>query len=399
MPISVRQGTPDDIDAIVQMDGASFGGTMTPDEAADAFSVLDVATFLLATDGDKLVGATADFPFTMTVPGGSLDVPGVTWVSVEVTHRRQGVLRTLMQHQLSAYRERGVAAAILTASESGIYGRFGYGVASTMRKASIDRRRVRLTTPGVSTNVERVSAEVARKQMPAIHERWCAMTPGALSRSAAWWDFLTLDRESGRMGMSERFHLLHPDGFVNYRLKSDWNDGDPRHLCFITDYVITTPEAHRDLWQVLLGLDLVGTIESWRIPVDDPLRYLVDSGRQVRTVGIGDGVWVRPLDVAAMLSARSYAVEIDAVLEVVDPMFGDGRFLVRGGPGGAIATPTDRTPDISFDVAALGAAYLGGMRLTPMCDAGVVRADDPAVVSRLDRALLADREPQHGTAF
>ena len=399
MPISVRQATPEDIDAIVQMDGAAFGGVMTPDETTDAFSVLDVGTFLLATDGDRIVGATADYPFTMTVPGGSVCVPGVTWVSVEVTHRRRGVLRMLMDRQLTDYRDRGEPAAILTASESAIYGRYGYGVASITRKTSIDRRRVRLVTPGTGSNVERVSRDDARKRMPEIHERWRAITSGALSRSDAWWDYLTLDRESTRMGMSELFFLLHRDGYVAYRLKSDWNDGDPRHLCWISDYVVVTPEAHRDLWQVLLGLDLVGSIESFRIPADDPLRYLVDHPRRVRTVDLMDAVWLRPLDVAALLSARTYAVEVETVLEVIDPMFGDGRYLLKGGPDGASCAPSDRLPDVSFDVAALGGAYLGGMRLAPMAAAGIVRADDEAVLTRLDRALLSDRDPSHGTNF
>jgi predicted acetyltransferase len=335
----------------------------------------------------------------MTVPGGSLDVPGVTWVSVEVTHRRRGVLRALMDRQLGRYRDEGRPAAILTASEGGIYGRFGYGVASQFRKTVIARRSVRLITPGDPAAVERVTRDEARARMPELHERWRAHTSGALDRTAAWWDVLTLDRDSSRMGMSEQFYLLHDGGYVSYRVKTDWNDGDPRHLCWITDYVIVTPEAHRDLWHVLLGLDLVGSIESYRIPIDDPLRYLVDNGRQIRTTQVGDGLWLRPLDVAAMLSARTYAVEIETVLEVADPQFGDGRFLLKGGPDGASCTPSDRIADVALDVSALGAAYLGGVRLEPLAAAGRVRADEPSAVTRLDRALLADREPAYGTAF
>jgi predicted acetyltransferase len=397
--ISVRPGTTDDIDAITSMDGASFGVNMSPEEVTDTFSVLEIERFLLAMDGSRVVGSTADFPFTMTIPGGTLDVPGVTWVSVEVTHRRKGVLRALMDRQLGDYHAAGIPAAILTASEGGIYGRFGYGVASHIRKTVIARRSVRLAEPGDPSAVERVTKVEARARMPELHERWRAQTSGALDRTPAWWDFLTLDRESSRMGMSEQFYLVHDGGYISYRVKNDWNDGDPRHLCWITDYVIVTPEAHRDLWQVLLGLDLVGSIESYRIPIDDPLRFLVDNGRQIRTTHVGDGLWLRPLDVAAMLSARTYAVELETVLEVVDEQFGDGRYLLKGGPDGASCAPTDRTADVSFDVAALGAAYLGGVRLAPLAAAGRIRADDPGTLSRLDRALLADREPMYGTAF
>jgi predicted acetyltransferase len=198
--------------------------------------------------------------------------------------------------------------------------------------------------------------------------------------------------------MSPQFHLVHADGYVSYRIKANWNDGDPRHLAWITDYVIGTPRAHRDLWQVLLGLDLVGSIESYRIPIDDPLPYLLDNGRQVRTTNVGDGVWVRPLDAAAMLSARTYAVDVSAVLEITD---GDdrSRLCLEGGPGGATCEPTSRAPDVSLDVAALGSLYLGGNRVAPLVAAGRVSGGDAALLTRLDRALLADVAPRHGTGF
>jgi predicted acetyltransferase len=397
--ISVRSGTPADLDAIVGIDAASFGETMSPEDIGDVFSVLDVDTFLLAVDGDRVVGTTAHYPFTMTVPGGTLDVPGVTWVAVDVTHRRRGVLSSLMQRQLTDYRAAGRPAAILTASEGGIYGRFGYGIASHIRKTVIDRRRVSLRTPGNPAAVQRLPKDEARKRLPELHERWRAVTPGALSRSDAWWDLLTRDRESSRDGMSAAFYLVHEDGYVSYRIKTDWNDGDPRHLCWITDYVVVTREAHRDLWQVLLGLDLVGAIESYRIPADDPLQYLVDNGRQIRTTQVGDGIWVRPLDVAAMLEARRYAVEVDLVLGVRDEMFGASRFQLDGGPTFARCTVTDRAADVTLDVSALGAVYLGGVRLAPLEAAGLIDAGDPGALARLDRALLADRSPKHGTGF
>lgn len=399
MDIEIRPATDADIPAIVDLDGASFGVSYSAEQVADFLTLIDTDRFLVAIDDGRVVGVTGDYPFTMTVPGGSLDVPGVTWVSVEPTHRRRGILRSLMQRQLEGYRDRGIAAAVLTASEGGIYGRFGYGPASFVRKTVIDRRRVRLRRPSDTSAVRRVSAAEARARMPEIHERWRARTPGALNRTAAWWDFLVLDREWQRDGMSAQYYLVHDDGYVAYRVKDQWDDGDPQHLCWITDYVIASPKAHGDLWQVLLGLDLVGTIESHRIPIDDPLPYVVDDGRQVRTTHVGDGVWVRPLDIAAMLAARSYAVGIDVVLQVSDPLFGDGRYALCAGPNGAACTPTDRSPDVGLDVAALGSLVLGGVRLAPLVAAGQVHGENAALLSRLDRALLADRAPQHGTAF
>ncbi|MCU1669100.1 MAG: family N-acetyltransferase [Blastococcus sp.] len=399
MDIPIRRANAADFDAVAELDGASFGFQYSGDELTDALTIIDPERFFIATDGERIVGVTGDYPFTMTVPGGALDVPGVTWVSVDATYRRRGILRELMQRQLTDYREQGVPAAILTASEGGIYGRFGYGAASRVRKTVLDRRRVKLVRPGEAGAVTRATTAQARELIPAIHDRWRAQTPGALNRTDAWWDLLCLDREYQRNGMSGLFFLLHDDGFVSYRIKSDWGDGDPRHLCWIVDYVIASPEAHSALWQVLLGLDLVGTIESFRIPIDDPLPLVVNDARQVQTKHVGDGVWVRPLDVPAMLSARRYAIELDTVIEVVDDLFGDGRYWLRGGPDAATCTPTDRAADVVLDAAALGSVYLGGSRLEALARAGAVGGDDPRRIARLDRALLADREPVHGTAF
>jgi predicted acetyltransferase len=397
--IQIRTAVADDFPEIAAVDGASFGLHYSEQDLTDAMSLVDPDRFLVATDAERIVGVTGDFPFTMTVPGGKLDVPGVSWVSVDPTYRRRGILRELMHRQLQNFADAEVPAAILTASEGGIYRRFGYGVASHVAKTVVDRRRAVLAHPVGPGGVERVSTPRARELLPAIHERWRGQTPGALNRTAAWWDRILLDREQDRGGMTALFHLVHADGYVSYRVKDDGGDGDPKNVCWLTDYVTTTAQAHAALWQVLLGMDLFGSIESYRIPTDDPLRHLLADGRQVRTAALIDGVWMRPLDVSATLGARSYAVEVQAVLEVRDGQFGDGRYLLRGGPGGATCERTERLADVSLGVAALGSAYLGGVRLETLARAGQASGEDPAVLARLDRALLADRSPVHGTGF
>jgi predicted acetyltransferase len=304
-----------------------------------------------------------------------------------------------MRRQLREYVDAGVPAAILTASESGIYSRYGYGAATRIWKVSIDRRRARLAHPVDTGSVRLATGAEAREVMPGIHERWRAQTPGALSRGPAWWDRYVADLPSQRNGMTRKFYLLHADGYVCYRVKEDWNDWNAQHLCSIVDYAITTREAHAALWQVLLGLDLFGTIESDRLPLDDPLPLLLTEPRQVRTTMLSDGVWVRPLDVPELLSARRYGVDVDVVFEVTDDLFGDGRYHLQGGPDGAGCVRTDRPAQVRCGVAELGSLYLGDRRLQALAHAGTVQIEDDALARRLDRALLADRPPLHGTPF
>jgi predicted acetyltransferase len=395
--IEIRRATAEDFPAIAELDGASFGFHYSAEELTDA--VLDVAPegFVLASDGDTIVAISAELPLQMTVPGGAeLDVMGLTWVSVELTYRRRGVLRSVIESQLRAHAEAGLAATVLTASEGGIYGRYGFGVASNLRRTVIDRTRSRLATAVDAAAVRRLTTEQARDVLPELHARWRAQVPGALSRDERRWQFLLLDRDYQRGGRSGLFHLVHPDGFVSYRIASDWRDGDPRHLCWLVDYVPITPDAHAALWQTLLSMDLVGSIESHRIPLDDPLPHLLTDYRRVETTHIGDGLWLRPLDVAGLLSARNYAVEVETVVQVIDPLLGDGRYLLHGGPDGATCRRTDGTADLALGVDALGAVCLGGTRLAQLARAGQV-SGEPDAITRLDRALIADRLPFYGT--
>ncbi|HEV7452562.1 MAG TPA: GNAT family N-acetyltransferase [Pseudonocardiaceae bacterium] len=398
MKTVLRCAIHDDLPAIAVADGRAFGIHHSEQKMDDFRLLFEPDRFLLACDADdgQVVGVTGDFPFTMTLPGGgALAVPGVAWVSVIPTHRRRGVLRTMLAAQHRRFIEDGVAVSILTASEGGIYGRFGYGPAITRRAVKINRRltafRPGAPDPG---GVRHVEADEARKHAPDVHQRWCTITPGALSRSPAWWDYQFLDREDDRGEESALFHLVHPDGWAAYRIDDD------EQRCRVVELVAATDEAHVALWRVLLGLDLVRTVTTGACPMDDPLPFLLADPRRVRTVGLTDGVWARLLDVPAALSARRYSTEVDVTIEVHDAFLDrGGRFRLRGGPDGACCDPTERMPDAHAEIAALGSLYLGGHRAVTLARAGLVQVTDPVVMSRVDAAFTADRSPQFGTEF
>lgn len=392
---TLRPATVADMPAMARADGRGFGVHYSDQDIADLRLILDPERFLLACAGDDVVGVIGDYPFRMTLPGGGqLDVPGVTWASVASTHRRRGVLRGLLRAQHQRFVDDGVAVAVLTASEGGIYGRFGYGAGTVDRRVEIDRGRARfragVADPG---GVREVEFDEAGRRAPQVHERWRLRTPAALSRTDRWWELTLLDRWSYRRG-EDLFHLLHADGYASYRIDRD------AARCTVVDLFAATDEAHVALWRVLLGLDLVETVETYHCPVDDPLPLLLTDPRLLRTVDVRDGMWVRLLGVPAALAARRYGVEVDVVLDVGDGFLGrGGRFRLRGGPDGADCEPTSRPAQLRVDVATLGGLYLGGHRLSTAVRAGLAQLDDPALGRRLDLALLAERAPHYGTGF
>lgn len=392
--IEIRRARAGEFPAILDIDGASFGIPYTESDVVDAAIDMPLECFVVAAHDDRIVGVSAETPIPMSLPGGA-DVPvtGLTWVSVELTYRRRGILRQMMAKQLREHAAAGQTATVLFASEGSIYGRYGFGVASRVRHNVIDRRSARLAVPADVSAVSRVRTDEARTLVPALYERWRAITPGAVGFPDTRWEFWFHDFGHQRGGMTELMHLVHPDGYLSYRLKMDWQEGDARHECHVVDYAPVSEQAHAALWQILLSFDLVGTIDTRRLPVDDPLPDLLVNQRHVRTVSESDQAWVRPLDVCALLGSRRYGVEVEAVLAVVDPVLGDGRYLLRGGPDGAECTRTDAAPDVTLGVAALGAVSTGGTRLRHLARLGRVDAADELLLGRLDRALIADRAP------
>ena len=152
--ITARPIVEAEFDEWVRIESAAFGGFPDPKHIELERRLTPFDRIIGAFDGDRVVGAAASYPFEMTVPGGtSISVAGVTAVGVAGTDRRRGALRSMMEFQLDDVARRGEVAAILNASESSIYGRFGYGLAQQYQRVRLRPDRVRLdpAPPGAHT--------------------------------------------------------------------------------------------------------------------------------------------------------------------------------------------------------------------------------------------------------
>ena len=126
-PYPIRPIEEDEFDSFEEVAEHAFQGS--PLSESDRRMVLDRFEFdrtLAAFDGSDPVGITMCFSFQLSVPGQEvLPAAGVTFVAVLPTHRRRGVLTSMMHRQLADVRDRGEPLAVLWASESVIYPRYG----------------------------------------------------------------------------------------------------------------------------------------------------------------------------------------------------------------------------------------------------------------------------------
>jgi predicted acetyltransferase len=401
MDVEIRASTDEEWPQFARAVERAFSDHPTQ-EAVDAWRVVhEPPRSLAAVDGSEIVGTTGAFTMTLTVPGGELPMAGVTAVGVAATHRRRGILTAMMRRQLDDVRDLGEPLAGLWASEGSIYQRFGYGMATLSASIKIDRSRTQIfwpmETPG---RLRLIDKDEALKQLPPIYERIRLERPGMLGRDQKWWEHLLVDLKDWRDGASALFFVLHetnegPDGYAQYRVKHhSWSESQGVNVLKARELIAANPQAYTALWRYCFDVDLIGRIDAWPRPVDEPLLYMLADPRRLN-FEVSDGLWLRLVDVPAALSARRYAESDALVFEVQDTFcqWNEGRYLLEGGPDGAECRSTDREPDLVVHAADLGATYLGGGSFPILRRAGRVVETSLGAVARAERMFTWDPKP------
>jgi predicted acetyltransferase len=405
-----RAVTADEWPAFFAMLSDAFGEDNNDDDLALETLTAEADRSLAVFDGSAIVGTAGAFTFDLTVPGSHAAAAGVTYVGVHPTHRRRGILTSLMRRQLDDIRERGEPVAILWASEAAIYGRFGYGLASQRLDVDLDRVdaslrpdlpdtdgvEVRLVPPGeVTSDIERIEAAVAPTRA------------GMFVRDKRWIELLVADPESRRRGMSRRQCLLasrdgEAVGYALYRTKADVVRpyGLPNGDVHLIGLAATESAVTVALLRTLLSIDLMRRVRCWNLPVDSELPHLLRDPRHVRTTLL-DALFLRIVDIGPALSARRYVAPVDVVLEVADAFcpWNDGRWHLVGDRDGARCERTSEPARVRLSTEALGAAYLGGTRLTTLAAAGRVAAEDEKTLAAVSVAFQGDNAPWCPTVF
>lgn len=367
----------------------AFGDPPQPDEEANLWRGLAEydRTFAVyeepgAGHAGDVVGTAGAFSFRMTVPGGdAVPTAGVTMVSVQPTHRRRGVLTSMMRHQLDSLRGGAEPLAALTASEPAIYGRFGYGHATEQASFDIETSLVDLRVPEGADRVRLRLAEpeAVRDRCEEVYARRVPLRPGMLVRQPGWERLPLADPESARDGATPLLCVTAEldgecTGYARYAVKSSWGTGGPDGTVLLRDLEAVDPASYAALWRYLFGIDLTSRLMARNRPVDDPLLRMVTDVRRCR-IGIRDSLFVRPVDVGGALAARCYTVPVDVVIEVSDPFcpWNEGRWRLSGDAKGATCSRTTDPAELALSARELGSAYLGAFSLSSMAGAGRVR--------------------------
>lgn len=399
MSLQIRSISPGEIEAFLGAIGVPFGFDATPEVLARFRDAFEIERLRAVFDGEQIVASFGALSLRITVPGNVLPLAGTTVVTVLSTHRRQGLLRTLMSDHLAELHQNQEPLAALWASESSIYGRFGYGPACEKVIAKLDKQFARMREPVEITGTMRmVDRAQAQQLFPPIYESAARRRPGMMARSEEWWRNRVLrDFEYMRRGATSHRRVLHvrdgrPAGYVVYRTRSDPERGG--FEVQVLELVGIDAAAEKALWQYLFGIDLSIAFDYWNQPADDPLRWWLEEPRRLERK-IEDGLWLRPVDVAAALAGRRYSGAGSLALRIRDEHcpWNNGVWQLNiDRDGNANCRQADATPDLETTPEALGMAYLGGHRFSTLEKSGLVKGT-PESLRRADSLFAWDPLP------
>lgn len=400
MPIDIRGIQASDAERYLRAMSTPFAFDPNEVDLLERFSLLfEPDRARCAFDGEEIVGTLGVFSLDMAVPGGRAPCAGTTQVTVLPTHRRRGALRGMIAAHFEEARTHEDPIAALWASDSAIYHRFGYGMATVFAEARIDRSHAALhrlvPEPGP---VRLVPAEEAPATIRPVYDRVAATRPGTYARDDRWWERRLRDRPHDRDGGTPFLYAVVDgpegvEGYVQYRIKpGDWEhhhgDGELR----LREVFAETPEAAASLWAYLLGHDLVASITTGMLPEDDLVFSLLDGWRRAMPTVV-DQMWVRILDVPAALEARRFGTDGALTVAIHDPMdrsLSTHRLTVEDGIGTVDHHTGD--VDITLDIEDLGAAYLGRSRFRRLARTGRL-AGSPDALALADAMFGWDPAP------
>ena len=348
---------------------------------------VEIDRLLVCMDGDTMAGSGGVDSFDMTLPGGAqVPVAGIGYITTAPTHRRLGIQRRIMERIHYDARERGDVASILWASQSLLYGRYGYGNTMPAHEWHIDLRHTSYEhAPEWSGHYVKLERDEAIPLMTEAYERTRPNRTGMITRTAKRWLY-----EIHPVNTKDEFFVIYKEGddalaYARYKIEKDPHD-EFKGTMHVVEAVAATDAAHAALWRYLFDQELVDDVIAHARPVDDPLVWMLAEPRRLRRKLV-DAIWMKILDIPAMLERRTYAVEDSFILQIVDAETKEPQTLaIEFGAEGATCRETSATPDLVMNEAELAAMYAGAVECSMLANIGLVDVSTRSP----DAALRAD---------
>jgi predicted acetyltransferase len=411
MTLEIRPFQPEEAESFYRVPSIVFGNYRKPVQVPELARGIAPEWSLCAFEDGELATSYAAYPFTVRLNGAPVRAAGVTYVGTLPWHRRKGHLRKVTETDFTRrYEQREEPLALLTASISGIYHRYGYAVVSNRQRYRIDPRWINFA-PSLPPAEGRMRGGTADDVplLKDLYKKFAAPRTLYLHRASVIWDSQVLGLQPGFGGDDPGPALVaiyeergEPQGYVTYTPKWFANFEDnagPGQRIFVRDLAWLTPSAYRAIWEHFRTFDLAARVQMFAAP-DDPAFDILLDPRELQATR-ADHILGRIIDVERALAARPYGREGRVTFEVRDDMcaWNRGRWALEAGPEGAAATRTNYTPQLSMDVSALALMLCGTVSPSYLVRYGRAEAAPNAPLALWDAMWRTEHAPHCPDGF
>ncbi len=367
-------------------------------------------------DDEGIFGGCFAYDFRLSLPGGTAcQVGGLAGVGISPVAQGRGGLRAMMHTHLQQSIDLGDTASVLMASESGIYQRYGYGVATEMVRWQLNTQLFALFESAPVSSEGKISLLHNRSEaiavLAGIHTKYCENRAMEVVRDELWWRYMLEPADADWVAIGKnKFVAVHynnekvADGYALYSIgdnsDSGFTHGNANSTVVLTEICAHTIESEISLFSYLTTLPWCRQL-VWELgPVDPPLRHFMTDPRQLWQQSRVDMLWLRPLDVKRLLTERSYGCDGRVVIDYNDAQFPQlsGRWLLTVESGKPRLQVSASEHYVALGPSDFATVYAGTTRVAELASVAKVTGDSESIAT-LDRMLLADRPPFNSTRF
>jgi predicted acetyltransferase len=395
--LRVRPATEDDVEALVAIHTLAFPDPRGHDARVRNFTAnplggLDRLRVVCdRTDGDRIVGHAFLFDVEVFVGGAPVRTAAIATVGVAPAARGHGIGVHLVTELLDEAASARVSVAMLHAWRQGFYARLGFAPTSTYQRLALVPASIPFDVPSplrVRHAVGRDRAGIER-----CYERAASRSTGFLRRSSALWD--------GTFSDERCTYAIALDGAGEIQgacaVRLVQAESHAKVTVVVEDLFAANDAAERALFAHLRSFKDQAAEIHVSLAWDDPLAVaLIDAdanrfGDAIVEHDVGKvcaGPMLYANDVRALLAARGYLADGDAVLEIGGEKV---RVTARGGRAEISSAKSSAAADASIDSHA-ASVIAGGVGLREATRLGWAHAKD-------EEALARAHELLHGGAF
>ena len=317
-------------------------------------------------DGDVLHTVCKHHWFTARVAGTAHALAGLSAVATPPEHRRQGLVRRLVEHALEEYRDRGTYLTALWPFKHPFYAQFGWVLAN--------RYAIQTFEPTVLSVIDAGSDGSIRPLAPDDHQKLARVLDAEsghrtlfIERTEEWWRkrvFEGWETDPYVYGWVRDGEL---QGYLVYAIQEDGDDLELR----VNELAAVDREAKCRMFRFIADHD--SQVASVRLygPPDDLLFDTVEDPTAV-DVRIKPGPMIRLVDLSAAIEARPASGSGSLIIEVTDHLadWNDGRFRVDFGDEKTRCMAVDADPNVACSIGALSQLYVGYRPVADLEEAG-----------------------------